>query len=159
MPIRTAWGVLLIALLSFSPVYGARGGEAIIGLWNTPDRDARFEIYSCGAQFCGRISYLAEPNYPPTNKHGLAGRPKTDRKNPDPALRGRPLLGLKMIDEVRYEGDNNWRGTIYNPEDGQKYRCNFSLAKNGEELKVRGYIWLPIFGQTQTWTRQPESSR
>jgi uncharacterized protein (DUF2147 family) len=154
---RIAPAILFAVLFCCSSAYGF-GADAIIGFWNTPERDARFEIYRCGAQYCGKVSSLAEPDYPPTDRHGRAGLPKTDRKNPDPALRSRPLVGLPLIEDVRYEGDNSWHGKIYNPEDGQKYRCNFSLARGGRELKVRGYIWLPIFGQTQTWTRQPKGS-
>jgi len=122
-------------------------------LGSTMDREAQFEIYKCGAEYCGKICYLKEPNYPSTEKQGLAGLPKIDLENPDPLLRRRPLLGLPLLEGFRYPGDNKWEGgTIYNPEDGIKYRCRLWL--DGEnQLKVRGYVGFSLLGRTETWIR------
>lgn len=145
--------VLLAVLVGASLAREEAGGDAILGSWLTQDRDAIFEIYKCGSEYCGKIAGLAEPEYPPTAKGGLAGRPLMDRKNPEPSLRSRPLLGLPII-SAHYKDDNSWWGTIYNPDDGKTYKCKLSVAGNGEELKVRGYLGLALFGRTQTWTRQ-----
>jgi uncharacterized protein (DUF2147 family) len=148
-----------IALLALSFVIaiacpaGAVGPDSIIGRWTTPDKTAQFEIYGCGSLYCGKIAWLREPDYPPADKK-MPGRPKVDGNNPDPALRSRTLSGLPFISGFRYEGDNSWRGMIYNPEDGRTYRCIFSTAGDNQ-LKVRGYIGIPLLGQTQTWTRVP----
>ncbi|MGC9967671.1 MAG: DUF2147 domain-containing protein [Syntrophobacteraceae bacterium] len=146
-----------IALLALSLIIamaapaGAVETDSIIGLWNTPDNDAQFEIYRCGSLYCGKISMLREPNNPPTDKE-MPGRPKVDSLNPNPALRNRTLTGLPFISGFRYDGDNSWKGMIYNPEDGRTYKCNFSMAGDNL-LKVRGYIGIPILGKTQIWTR------
>lgn len=129
----------------------AESADSIIGFWNTPDNDAQFEIYKCGSLYCGKIVKLEEPNYPMTDKR-MPGRPQVDRNNPDPQLRQRPLLGLPLIIGFHYEGDNSWKGHIYNPDDGKIYNCKLSL--DGENrLKVRGYIGIPLLGKTQVWTR------
>jgi uncharacterized protein (DUF2147 family) len=127
--------------------------DAILGSWSLMNHEAKFEIYKCGEEYCGKISYLSEPDYPPTEKNGLAGRPKLDLENPDPMLRGRPLLGMPLMEGFRYVGGNTWEnGRIYNPEDGRKYRCKLWL--DGENrLKVRGYLGLAILGKTETWVR------
>jgi len=145
---------LLLCFLFWAPsARGAAEGDGILGFWLTQDRDAIFEIYKCGTEYCGKIAALEEPEYPLTAKSGLAGRPRMDRKNPEPALRSRPLLGLPII-SVHYKGDNSWWGTVYNPDDGKTYKCKLSVAANGDQLKVRGYLGVVLFGQTQTWTRR-----
>ncbi|MEN6439271.1 MAG: DUF2147 domain-containing protein [Syntrophobacter sp.] len=147
--------IFIFALLICTSPAHAASDDAILGVWNTPDGDAKFEIYKCGFEYCGKISWLEEPYYPPT-KSGLAGRLKMDLKNPDPALRKRTLLGMPLIEGLRFEGGNSWRGTIYNPEDGNKYKCRLSIA--GDRLMVRGYLGIVLLGRTQTWTRETEGS-
>ncbi len=143
--------VLFLIMLTAAPT-GAAGADSVIGFWKTQDNDALFEIYACGSLYCGKISSLEEPNYPPTDKQ-MPGKPKVDINNPDAALRNQPLVGLPLISGFHYEGDNSWKGMIYNPEDGMTYRCNFSM--DGENrLKVRGYIGIPLLGRTQVWTRE-----
>lgn len=148
---KIALFVLFFIMLAAVPA-GAADADSIIGFWNTQDNDAVFEIYACGSLYCGKIISLEEPNYPPTDKK-MPGKPKVDINNPDPALRNRTLAGLRLIFGFHYEGDNSWKGMIYNPEDGETYHCNFSM--DGENrLKVRGYIGIPLLGRTQVWTRR-----
>jgi len=150
--VSTALMLMLFFILSVSNVCGS-DSDAILGLWNTMDRGAQFEIYKCGAEYCGKISYLKEPNYPSTDEQGLAGHPKTDRSNPDPSLRTRTLLGLPLIEGFRHTGANEWTGgRIYNPEDGRKYCCKIWLEGNNQ-LKLRGYLGFSLFGRTETWVR------
>jgi len=143
--------LLLFSIMLMASAAGAVDADSIIGFWNTQDKDALFEIYRCGSLYCGRISSLEEPNYPPTDKQ-MSGRPKVDSNNPDPVLRNRTLAGLPLISGFHYEEDNSWKGMIYNPEDGRSYRCNFSMDGRNH-LKVRGYIGVPLLGRTQIWTR------
>ncbi len=148
---RIAVFVSVWILLAAAPA-GAVDAGSITGFWNTQDNDAVFEIYACGSLYCGKIISLEEPNYPPTDKE-MPGKPKVDINNPNPALRNRTLVGLRLIYGFHYAGDNSWNGMIYNPEDGETYRCNFSM--DGEDrLKVRGYIGIPLLGRTQVWTRR-----
>ncbi|MGV8073240.1 MAG: DUF2147 domain-containing protein [Syntrophobacteraceae bacterium] len=152
MPMKITTSLLLAVFFWAPYVYGS-DADAILGLWNTMDREAQFEIYKCGEEYCGKISYLNEPNYPATAKDGVAGLPKTDCENPDPQLRNRPLLGLPLLKGFRYTDSNRWEdGRIYNPEDGRQYRCKLRL--DGENrLKVRGYLGFSLLGRTETWVR------
>lgn len=152
--IRTACSLLVTALCLALPaiVLGA-DADAIVGLWNTSENDARIEIYRCGAQYCGRISHLEEPNYPPDDEGGMAGLPVVDRNNPDPELRTRPLIGLRLMEGFRYMGHNTWEGgRIYNPEDGRMYKAKISLA-GSERMMLRGYWGISLLGRTETWVR------
>jgi uncharacterized protein (DUF2147 family) len=150
----------LIVLMGVLPDLGlGAGGDAIIGLWNTPDNDAKIEIYRCGAQYCGRISYLEETTYPPDDEGGMAGLPMVDRYNPDPDLRKRPLTGLTFLEGFTYMGDNTWDGgRIYNPENGKFYKARISLATDSDHLMLRGYWGVSLLGRTETWVRSTGSA-
>jgi uncharacterized protein (DUF2147 family) len=146
---------LLMAILAWvSPGLGlGADGDAIVGIWNTMDNDARVEIYRCGSEYRGRISYLEEAIYPADDDLGMAGLPKVDRHNPDPALRHRPLLGLTFLEGFHYEGNGIWEnGRIYNPENGKVYKARISLTA-GNRLLLRGYWGVSLLGRTETWMR------
>ena len=152
MKSRITASAMFAVLVWMSFAYGA-DGNAIVGFWNTQDRDTRFEIYKCGLEYCGRISYLREPNYSPADKDGVAGRPKCDSHNPDPRLRKRTLLGLPLLEGFRFAGGGTWEGgKIYNPEDGGKYSCKIWLDEKNQ-LKLKGYIGFSLLGRTETWVR------
>jgi uncharacterized protein (DUF2147 family) len=150
---RTVLLVFAAALLmSAAPLHGAEGDE-VLGIWFTEDKEAKIEIFTCGPRYCGRIYWMQEPDFPADDEKGMAGLPKTDRNNPDPKLRARLLQGLKIIEDFYYVGDNRYKGgKIYNPEDGKFYRAKMKLASKSR-LKMRGFVGLSVFGQTQTWTR------
>jgi uncharacterized protein (DUF2147 family) len=151
---RVVWTLLLAAVFLGSPPIVLGGdAEGIVGVWNTAENDARIEIYRCGAEYCGNIAYLQDPNYPDDDKEGMAGLPLIDRNNPDPALRTRPLVGLRFMEGFRYLGHNTWDGgRIYNPENGKKYKATISLADNNR-LMLRGYWGISLLGRTETWVR------
>ena len=60
------------------------------------------------------------------------GRPAADDKNPDPSLRTRPLIGLRIAHDMR-PGDtpDKWTGLFYNSDDGQTYRVSLTLTAAG----------------------------
>jgi uncharacterized protein (DUF2147 family) len=152
--LRVAWMLLVAAAFLASPTM-VRGNDAdgIVGLWNTSGNDARIEIYKCGTEYCAKISYLEEAVYPPNDREGMAGLPMVDRYNPDPKLRSRPLVGLRLMEGFRYTGTNTWDGgRIYNPENGKKYKAIISLT-DSNHLMLRGYWGISLLGRTETWVR------
>jgi uncharacterized protein (DUF2147 family) len=152
--IVAAWGLLLAVILLALPAAAfGTDADAIVGIWNTSENDARIEIYRCGTEYCGRISQLEEPNYPPDDKEGMAGLPMVDRNNPDPRLRKRSLIGLTLLEGFRWKGGNTWDGgRIYNPENGKFYKARIGLADN-HHLMLRGYLGISLLGRTETWVR------
>jgi uncharacterized protein (DUF2147 family) len=147
-------GALFLAV-AFSALAGTEGPDAVLGSWITKDGKSRVEIVKDGDVYEGRIVWLKEPVYPADDNKGMAGQTKVDRENPDPVLRTRPIIGLPLIQGFRYDGDEVWAdGTIYNPENGKLYKCKLTLQMDGS-LKVRGYIGIPLLGETQIWTRPP----
>lgn len=117
--------------------------DQVLGKWLTDDGEAVVEIYKSGEKFNGKIIWLKSPN-------GQDGKPLKDEHNPEKGKQAQPLLGLIMLQELNYVKGKWEGGTIYDPEEGKKYKCTMWLEDG--KLKVRGY-W-GVFYQTQTWSSQ-----
>jgi len=141
----------MVILLTATTVFSA-GLSGILGIWKTEKGESKVEIFMCGEKFCGKIIWLQNPNYI-DSRYGEVGTPVIDRKNPDPALKGRLVLGLRILDGFTAEEDNNWvGGTCYDPKNGKTYRGKIHLAAP-DRLELRGFIGIPLFGRTSVWTR------
>lgn len=123
----------------------------IAGWWIDGSHRAAIMIAPCGDKLCGSIQWLKIPNDPAT------GKPKSDYKNGDPALRSRPLCGLQLLWGFVHEPDPSlWDdGQIYDPESGNTYHARMILKPDGT-LDVRGYIGIPLLGRSETWVRPTE---
>ena len=117
------------------------------GTWLTEDGAATVRIASCGAELCGTIVALKEPNDPAT------GRPKTDKHNPDPAMRNRPVIGIQIVFGMKPSGTpDKWNGQVYNAEDGKTYSGIITM-QGARNLKLEGCVLGGLICKGQTWTR------
>lgn len=64
--------------------------------------------------------------------------------------KGRSLIDLVFIWDLVPHGDY-YHGEIFDPRNGKSYSVN--VYPNGDELKVRAYIGIPLFGQSMYWKR------
>ena len=137
--------LLLLVLLFLISGFAWSQTLSPIGIWVNEEGKARFEIYECGDELCGKISSLKEPY--------RDGKPKLDDNNPNKKLQSRPLLGLEFLKGFEYVGHNKWdNGTIYDPESGKTYSCYMKMeGKN--KMEVKGYIGFSLIGRSQNWTR------
>jgi len=69
-----------------------------------------------------------------------------------------PMLGLAIIKDMHRDGRKYDDGTIMDPRDGKVYHAQMELSPDGQKLSVRGYIGLPLLGQTQIWSRLPDDA-
>lgn len=67
--------------------------------------------------------------------------------------KGKPIIGLVIIKNIKKDGGQNNGGTIIDPENGQTYKCYLELI-NYNRLKVRGYLGFSLFGRAQYWIRK-----
>lgn len=126
--------LLGLALLA-TPAWAA---QPIAGRWITPEGDSVVTIGPCGNRTCGRITaFLKRPPTP---------NPR-DTRNPDAALRSRPILGLAVLSGFTDQG-KDWRGRIYDPRSGRSYKSIVSRNADGT-LKVQGCV--AFLCRTQVW--------
>jgi len=114
--------------------------DAIIGEWVNEKKDARFQIFKKDNQFFGKIIWGT-------------GEDTKDVKNPDIRLRNRDIVGLIILKNFVFDGDDTWeKGTIYDPREGKTYACKI-IFKTKDKISVRGFIGISMFGRTEIWTK------
>ncbi|WP_028350508.1 DUF2147 domain-containing protein [Bradyrhizobium murdochi] len=143
MACRTAFIIAISAALLAAPSAFAQGAEPT-GVWLTQAGDARVKISKCGGGICGVIVGLKEPIDQAT------GKPQVDDKNPNPALKQRPMIGLPLFSGMSPSGPNKWSGQIYNADDGGTYASSVSVT-GADTLKVEGCVGALCGGEN--WTR------
>lgn len=119
--------------------------KAIHGVWWTDKNKGRVEIVNCAPPkqgLCGTIIWISEPN-------DKQGKPQTDQGNKNASLRNRPIIGLPIFEQWREAGPNKWKGSVYDPEDGQDYDVDITLA--GDKLTLKGCI--AFLCDSDTWNR------
>lgn len=131
----------LIAMPVLMMPLSAQANMSIEGLWAVESGDAHITVKDCGdATPCGTLAWFDEAKAEAT----------TDELNPDPELKGQPLLGSRVFWGFKPKKGKWSSGKIYDAESGKTYKSKLELAKDGT-LKVKGCIG-PIC-QTQVWTR------
>jgi uncharacterized protein (DUF2147 family) len=110
-----------------------------IGEWRVSDGTATIRIRKCGAALCGFVA-------------STISTPGKDERNPDPRKRGRSVLGIETLMNMKPAGANLWAGSTYNSEDGQTYSAKISMQ--GEQaLKIEGCAPGGGMCGTETWSR------
>ncbi|ALD19916.1 DUF2147 domain-containing protein [Hymenobacter sp. DG25A] len=131
---------LLLWFLAFGGAESTPTAKAIVGRWQPADKRGTLEIYEHQGRFYGKVAGPTKPR-------------RLDTHNPDPKLRTRPILGVVILQNFRYDGQGSWKdGTIYDPNSGNTYSCILKL-RNANTLVVRGYLGISLLGRTVVWTR------
>jgi uncharacterized protein (DUF2147 family) len=151
LPLRR---LLPLFLLSFavltSPAGAETGPSSPVGRWKTVDDitgkvKSVVSIWEQNGKLFGRVQKLVNP----------------DPKNPNPRCegcagdqKGKPVVGLQIMQNLQKDG-NGWSGgTILDPATGKIYKCLLSVLDGGTRLKVRGFVGFSLLGRTQYWLRE-----
>jgi uncharacterized protein (DUF2147 family) len=134
---RLRLGVLAVA---FSCLAATSGRVTVLppiaGDWLTEGADGVIQIGPCPQGLCGRIVGIARgPTEPmPVDVHG------------------RPQCGLTILTINPEPEGGVWHGQVTDPRNGKVYNAELRINPRGR-LLMRGYIGIPLLGQTQVWQR------
>ena len=129
--------LILCYLSSRASAQNQKPADQITGLYWSPKKDAKIEIYKKGEHYFGRSIWVANP--------------RKDNKNPNENLKTREVLGIELLTDFAFDEGVYTSGRIYDPESGRTYDCKMTM--NGDDLKVRGYIGISLFGRTEIFKR------
>ncbi len=109
------------------------------GYWVSSGREIVLEITPCADDLCGFIA-------------GIALTHPGDAMPDD--WRGQPQCGFLMLRvapaQPAEDGTKRWKGSLQDPRNGNVYRTTVRFDTAGN-LKLHGYIGLPLLGETQLW--------
>jgi len=139
---------LLLSLLGLKAIAQKPKPEDINGIWFNEEKTSKVQIYQVGTKFFAKIVWLKDPLDKAT------GKPRVDNLNPDVKQRSVPLMGLVILKNLVFNGEDEWKdGSIYDPKNGKTYSCYFRFDGSASRLKLRGYVGVSILGRTTYWTR------
>jgi uncharacterized protein (DUF2147 family) len=96
------------------------------GVWLRPEGGEQFSFYDCGAQLCAKLVAVKKPE---------------DQKS----------IGTVILRGASKSGPNEWKGKLYNSQDGKIYD-GYVTVKSANELRLKGCLWGFLCGG-ETWTR------
>jgi uncharacterized protein (DUF2147 family) len=100
------------------------------GLWLRQEGGVQFSFYDCETGLlCAKVVGAENP---------------ADRTG----------IGTVILRGAKKVAANEWRGTLYNTEDGKSYDGYISVRLKGAELSVKGCV-MGFLCRDETWTRLP----
>jgi uncharacterized protein (DUF2147 family) len=121
---------------------GAALAQSPTGEWRVKDGTADIRVVDCDGAMWGVIAWT----------QGGPNNTDTDKNNPDPALRNRPVMGLPILINM-HPAEGKWEGSVYNAENGKTYDANISLV-SPDVLQIEGCV-LGFLCGGENWARQP----
>lgn len=116
--------------------------SAEAGRWLTESGNLEIDIAPCGEALCGTVARVVDNRSmsQPGAAMQAAGK------------QGRSPLGMQVLSDFTPANGGEWKGRIYNRENGETYDCLISLVAP-DQLKVHAYKDTPAQGRTQVWRR------
>ena len=146
MRFSTLPAAIALAAFSASVPASALDRHDIQGIWRHPDTGSLIQIYSCGGGICAKVVSTVDPNL-------------KDVKNPDPALRDRPVAGLVIWQHPKESGDLQWIGSAYNAADGGTYYGTMLLT-GPATLAVSSCNLSVMLCADEVWTKSdPQAAK
>lgn len=115
----------------------------IEGRWLSEDKDGEIVIYKEGDKYFGKL--VRARVHKETNNMDVNNPDKDEHKN--------SIVGKVIIKNLEKDDDEWNGGTIYDPKSGNTYKSKASLKKDGQVLRLRGYIGISWIGRSSEFTR------
>jgi uncharacterized protein (DUF2147 family) len=144
--------VVAMVISSFlaNPLYAE---PSVVGLWEQSDKKGRvqawFKFFENNRVYVGAIARVfPAPGEKPAT---ICSKCQGDQKNA-------PIIDLIIVNGMERNGLSYENGTILDPRDGSVYKASMELSPDGQKLTVRGYLGVPLLGQSQVWRRLPDNA-
>ncbi len=118
----------LAALLFGGAPAGAAGSLDPHGLWLRPEGGVQFSFYDCGKLLCAKV---------------VGAKNQEDKSS----------IGTVILRGAAQTGPHEWKGKLYNAEDGKIYD-GYITVTSADELQLKGCIMGVLCGG-ETWKRVP----
>lgn len=119
--------------------------QDIVGVWQAEDGHLKLEMFAAGNEYHAKLLFGIKD----VESDGVTF--KLDTNNPDPALRSRSLKGIVFVKGLSWQ-DGQWSGgTIYDATSGKTYSCRVEIVHG--KMHLRGYLGVPLFGETIVFIR------
>ena len=139
---------LCLAAIFAAAVSAPARAENLDGYWMDSHGEVILQFGPCGRDRCGRVAWLKKPRGPDRG-------PLRDFRNSDPKLQNRFVCGLVVVTGFKKQPDGTWAdGSVYVPDHGMSF-SGYAQVLDRNQVKVTGYMLLPIFGSSEVWTRMP----
>jgi uncharacterized protein (DUF2147 family) len=121
--------------------------DRILGKWVSSDKKLIVQVFKEKSRFKAKIVWFNDDPSKPMEEW-------RDKHNPNPSLRNRRIVGLEILDGLRYDADGHtWEGgKIYDAQHGKYWDAAGYIDKDGS-LKVKGYWHIKLIGRTMAFQR------
>ena len=120
------WSIPAAAMTLLAAPAAALGGADPHGVWLRPEGGEQFSFYDCGGLLCAKV---------------IAVKKGEDQSS----------VGTVILRGAAKSGPNEWKGKLYNAEDGKTYD-GFITIKSPTELSLKGCLW-GVLCSGETWKR------
>jgi uncharacterized protein (DUF2147 family) len=138
--------VLLFVFLTTTSFNTDPAANRLVGVWEFEEKNLHIEMFEEGGHFVGKMTWFLCPSEAIMNAY-------RDTENPEPGLTTRPLIGLRLVENLSYQGGNTWgSGKIYDPNSGYTWDAQIHLT-GPNTVVVRGYWKFKWIGKSLVFNR------
>ncbi|MEE2525732.1 DUF2147 domain-containing protein [Hyphobacterium sp. HN65] len=126
-------GAGMATALTAAPAMAQDVTDQALGRWHRVNQDWIVEFAMCGEYLCGEI---------------VEGEGVDENT-------GESVIGIQMLFNLERHDDDQWRGRMYNPEDGNEYQGRVTILGENE-IRMSGCIIGGLICRSEEWPRVTE---